>query len=274
MHEFYITKESMDIGKEIYSLNGKSTDVDAHWRMRPTSVRAKPNSQILEWSPKLYLLCSTPEKDSLPKGTPKFHLFRRMTRGQKQIEQTPEELEVKLCALKKTASEAMRMSQADDEDRTWWDEFWAARTSTRERLGDADGDQCEPDVRSVELITELLWKEPRPVVVVEAGAGGDAGDGDDDGNGGVQGLLRDLEGVLTPRTEPAGPDEFGRSRAVGYVHVAQGEDAQERITEAMRGGGERTPRSDVKRTELFKVLQNSRGATEAEFAKTLQVRSI
>ena len=114
MHEFVITKEAEDADRDIYGLYGHGSD---SWKMLTTSVRAKPNSQVAEWSPKIWLVHSLPSECSVPGGTPKFHLFRKLTRERKNIPQSPEELELKLKQLRKTVDDVSKMSQFDAEDK-------------------------------------------------------------------------------------------------------------------------------------------------------------
>jgi Asp-tRNA(Asn)/Glu-tRNA(Gln) amidotransferase C subunit len=258
MHEFVIAKEAEDDNKTIIGLRGRS-DEDTNWVMRKTCVRAKPNSQVSEWSPKLWLLHSVPEKDSMPKGTPKFHLFRKLTRENKLIEQSPEELEKKLNQLKDTVKTVSRMNQFDEEDQKWWDDFWSVRSRTRARLG-TDAEDCEPDELSVTLVKDLLWSVKTPAanqVQTRQAATEDL----------EVNPMRDLAIALTPRTRPAGTDEFGRSRKIGYVRVGADETEEEVLRASQRN---KNAGSEEKRLEFFRSLQVSRGKGpqgEYDFAK-------
>ena len=229
MHEFFITKDAEDKDIDIYGLHkDMGKEGEAMWKLLPTSVTAKPNSQIAESSPKLWLLRSLPNECNMPLGTPKFHLFRKLSRDKKPIEQTPAELEKKLKALKKTVKEASHLKQFDEEDKSWWDNFWSVRSQTRDRLGDGEEEDRTPDVTSIALVRKLLWPDPgaaaEPVTtddeeqVVEATP--------------VVGPLHDLQLVLTPRTSPATADEFGRARKTGFITVGPNQDRAECFAEA------------------------------------------
>jgi hypothetical protein len=270
MHEFVIGREREDIDKTIIGLQGKVSDSN-NWVMRKTCVRAKPNSQIAEWSPKLYLLTSVPDKDSMPSGTPKFHLFRKLTRENKMISQTPEELEKKLAELKKTVAYVSKLKQFDAEDKKWWEDFWSARSGTRDRLGNEEGD-CEPDPLSVRLTKDFLWSVRIPLVPAAPS---------EDINSSTRETsssacpLRDLATALTPRKTPATAVEFGRSRKVGYVSIGAN-DKQEDMLQNVVQAARKAVAVDSKETRIdfFKTLQLSRGMGsqgELKFAENLEV---
>ena len=269
MHEFLITKDSEDLGKDIYGLydstrqrtDGSGSRNDS-WSMCKTSVRAKPNSQVSDWSPKLWLVRSLPNECSTPDGTPKFHLFRKLTRDAKRIEQTPAELEIKLKDLMKTVAEVAKMKQFDEEDRVWWENFWSVRSRTRARLGGGEEEDCEHDAASLALVRKLLWPDTDKAVAMPATPGG-AEEEDDAAATAEVGPLEDLQRVLTPRSTPAAADEFGRSRRTGYVTVGPNEDKEQRFAEAQAQG------SAVKKDivlEHLKNVRNHRGVNEVVFA--------
>ena len=250
MHEFIITKEDEDIDKTIIGLKGRSSE-GTNWVMRKTCIRAKPNSQIADWSPKLWLLHGVPETDSLPNGTARFHLFRKLTRDSKKITQSPAELEKKLKELKSTVNDVSKMNQFDSEDKKWWGDFFSVRSRTRSRLGE-DGEDCESDELSLPMVKDLLWSVRTPVVVEDT-----TPEIDDGTDTGVRACpLRDLATVLLPRTIPAGVDEFGRSRKTGYVRVGADETPEE-VLRALKQKGRVC--SENTRLEFFKSLQLSRG---------------
>jgi len=269
MHEFIITKEVKDADNTIYGLVGSGKNMEENMVMKKTCVRAKPNSQIREWSAPLYLLTSMPDENDMPEGTPKFHLFRKLTREQKSIEQSPEELEKKLDALKKTVREVSRMKQFDTEDELWWADFWAERVATRPRLGDGgDGGDCKPDEKSVVLTKRLLWTDLTrlpPANTVVDGDGQVAEKECDEPTASLQ----DLATALMPRTTPTEPDEFTRKRRVGYVTVAPGEEIAEQVNAAT---GRSTARAMDDKVEYFRSTNAQRGVDEEAFlTRNIQV---
>ena len=234
MHEFHITKDPEDANKNIIGLRGAGSLEDA-WEMRKTSIVAKPNSQVSEWSPKVWLVHSLPGTCSVPKGTPKFHLFRKLTRDQKLIEQKTQELETKLNDLKKTVNEVSKLKQFDAEDKAWWDAFWSVRSRTRARLGDGEDEDCSQDEASLKLIRKLLWPETAEPDDEAPGQGNADAQGNEQLEAEMvpeQSPLADLQADLTPRNAPADASEFGRNRKTGYVVVGQDENIEVCVTAA------------------------------------------
>ena len=267
MHEFIITKEASDENIDIYGVYGKKNLVEDTWLMRQTSIRAKPNSQVADWSPKIWLVKSLPSECSVPGGTHKFHLFRKLTREQKSIEQSPKELELKLAALKKTVREVSQMRQFDEEDRVWWDKFMADRARRRSRKGDGEEQDCEPDEASLKLVTKLLWPDPGTANLPPVTT---ALPEENPEKAGEEKTLGDLEAVLTPRTTPARVDEFGPKRKTGYFTVRPGENKEEQFTAQV---ARRRMTDKEKLNEYFVRLKESRGETEAKFIESrLKVR--
>ena len=233
--------------------------------MLTTSVRAKPNSQIAEWSPKVWLVHSLPTEGSVPGGTPKFHLFRKLSRDQKQIEQSPEELEKKLQALKSTVKEVSKYKQFDEEDQKWWDNFWACREQTRDRLGEGDVVDCTPDEQCKKFVNDLLWPRRQESQHQPAAVSNPTQQVDQVEEPTVptpEHALDDLRRVLTPETSPATAVDFGRNRKTGYVTVGPGEEKTERFKAV------KASRKVVKEDVLLKTFKDHqliRGATESKF---------
>jgi hypothetical protein len=231
--------------------------------MRKTYVVAKPNGQVADWSSKLWLLKDTPEEGALPKGTKKFHLFRRLTRQTKAIEQTPEELESKFNELKKTVNDVSKMSQFEEEDRIWWEEFFGSRTTTRTRLG-TDEDRSV-DEKVLTRIKELFWK--RTPILVEAPDALLTQPVAEDITDKV--TLRDVERALTPRITPTDLSEWSRKRAVGYQTVLPGQNPADVDRRALE---EVTAKRQKKLDELFTSYLVHRGESEADFVAKIQVQ--
>ena len=269
MHEFIVTKDAADEKIDIFGLYGSKNLLQDSWLMRKTSVRAKPNSQVAEWSPKIWLVKSLPSECSVPGGTPKFHLFRKLTREKKMIEQSPEELELKFAALKKTVSEVSQMRQFDADDGVWWEKFFSDRDRRRSRIGDGEEEDCEPDEASLKLVTKLLWPDPGTANIQLATTDRPEEKSDETGEGKT---LDDLEAVLRPRTTPARADEFGRKRKTGYVTVRPGENRDEQFAAAV---ARRRVTDEEKLNAYFVNLKKSRGETESKFIeKQLKVRML
>jgi hypothetical protein len=233
--------------------------------MRKTYIIAKPNGQVLDWSARLWLLKGTPEHGAMPKGTPKFHLFRRMTRQCKPILQTPEELDIKMSQLKKTVEETGKMSQFDAEDKNWWATFFSERSSTRSRLG-IEGVDCAVDPLISTRIKNLFWTRTSQRILVEPVIDVLAQPEVLDE---TATRLKDIEEALTPRLTAAGSNEWARAREVGYQIVLPGEDAEVVYRRSLE---EITDSRAKEMEELFAATCARRGKTESEFADSIEVQ--
>ena len=197
----------------------KKTETD-YWVMEHVSVLAKPNSQVGDWSPPLYLLHGLPVNGALPDGTKKHHLFKKKMCKGNPLVQTPAELALKIAGLKRTVAEvALFMNGTwDVKDSDWWQQFWAERHDMPDNQHGVVG--APPDAVMLHRINNLLCGtghiniQPNatltPPVVVVVDARSDAN-------------FQALAALVTPTTEAAEASQWGRKRAVGFVEILPGE---------------------------------------------------
>ena len=264
MHVFKIEKVEVD-GEVRAPFGAGLNNYDV---MKKVAVTAKPNERVSQWSPALYLVKKLPETDTLPGGTEQRHLYYVKTCKRKDVTQTPAELKEKLDGLKKTVGKARQMTQFTVADGEYWDKFFADRengpTSQDERV------QKAPDPVVLARVKTLLWGEPQPVV---------AEDGDVPARVVIQATearrevveaCASLRMVITPRETPAGAEEWGRSRATGYVVVAGGQTTQEAAAILTR---ETSVKQAVNLNKYFEELEKLRGH-DIDFLSKIQVKSV
>ena len=248
------------------------------WVMERVCVRSKPNSQVGEWSPPLFLLHSLPADGALPGGTKKHHLFKKKMCKGNPLVQTPAELQLKLDGLKKTVDKishfsGLRKKTADHSDRMlgtwdvedtdWWNAFFAARISMPKDQHGVVG--APPDAVMLHRIKNLLWGTGhvdivRTVSVIPAAPV-------------VIDPIRDaafqaLALLVQPVTTAADVSSWGRKRAVGYTIVQPGESASDAQTRAV---ATENVRKNKVLEDYFESLQSSRGIDENAFIDTLEV---
>jgi hypothetical protein len=252
MHVFLIESDTNLVG-EIRAPIGRGTKNFVV--MENVCVRAKPNCRVEEWSPKLFLIKALPDEGDVPEGTTKRHLFQAKTCKRKPIVQTPEELELKFDALKKTVGLASNMRQFDIDDKRWWATFWEQRLNMPE-IGEIS---APPDPLMIERTKKLFWGTPEPDTFTVR---------EEEEREVIVTSLKDLASLVNPRTEPGGHNEFGRDRKIGYLFVSDGVDVDEATQAAVRL---RSQTRDAAVQNYFETLKESRGPTEEEFLKKIKV---
>jgi len=176
-------------------------------------VRFKPNTRVKNWSDPLYLLKSLPEKDSLPQGTSKRHLFHQHKHKGEVLDQSVEELDGKLKDLTKTVKYLEdNYNSFNAVDRNWWDGFF------EERKEFPTGLREPPDTLIAERTKKLLWGPDFTALEVEAVADDDMQDDNDAAEDAAR--LESLERLLVPRENPLSTSELGfKAKTASYVGV-------------------------------------------------------
>ena len=261
MHVFRFEKD--ESGKEIRAPR-KGNEC---WTMQPAYVRAKPNSQVSEWSPPIWLVHTLPEDGHLPQATTKTHLFKQKKQKGKDLVQSPAELASKLLQLKKTVDLCSKRKNWDHEDTKWWRQFWADREDMPTHQ---EGAQVYPaDPVMLERVKQLLYGPVivAPVQLPEILTSAEEVEATE---------LRDLETALRPRTHAAGEEEFGRNRAVGFVEVQKGAAEVDVQRELKKAKFAATCRRTKELEDYFKQnLVVDRGSSEPAFAGDhIEVRTI
>ena len=233
--------------------------------MKKASVRSKPNSQVGDWSPPIYLVHSFPAEGSLPEGTLKHHLFKRRTCKGAVLEQSAADLKLKFDGLKKTVDLVKSTSSGtwDEIDTKWWADFFAARADMP--LTQNEGLAQPPDPVMLSRIKNLLWGTGH-IAVPGARARADAPVRPVDPA--RDAAHRALAVLVEPETHAAGQEIFGRTRAVGYLNVLPGETT---VTAEARAAAKCTALKQKTLEDYFLDVRISRGQNEDLFVDKFEV---
>ena len=179
-----------------------------YWVMQNVCVRAKPNSQVGEWSHRIYLIHTYPANGALPDGTKKHHLFKRKLCKGNVLVQSAGELAVKIKELMKCVRQvSSEMKTWDEVDTNWWNNFESKlKDMSKTQSGVA---AAPPDAVLLHRISTLMWgtehaeigSRAQPRVAAAADPALDH-------------AFRALAILVQPRTALAGDEQWGRTRGV------------------------------------------------------------
>ena len=263
MHVFRIEKVTFDDQTEIRGLQGNGTE--NFWNMQPVHVIAKPNSQVEVWSDPIWLVHTLPEKGDMPTPTCRHHLFKKMRSQGAPCIQSKEDLAMKLTALKKTVTECSKLKQWEKADTDWWETFWEERVDMPVEQNDKQ--DFPADSKMENRIKRLLYGDPEHIRVEIPTVAPVTVQEEETAN-----AMRDLEMTIQPRTTRAGIEEFGRSRAIGYLLVDKNTPVQSAVDKARMV---RDSRQTKELERILEELKTTRGKDELAFANNkIQVIAI